>query len=139
MQVNIYIECDSSPKESEKRYGYVLQCFTKKGEQTREGFGKRIGTCHNVTLYAIISALERMTQPSEICIYTQNTFITNMFCHYLQGWAEKGFLNSKKEPISNAKEWKKLWEEQRKHEIKIISGKHQFSNWILEEINRRRF
>lgn len=137
MQVNIYIECDSSPKESEKRYGYVLQCFTKKGEQTREGFGKKIGTCHNATLYAIIKALERMTKQSEIHIYTQNTFVANMFTHYLADWAENGFKNSRNEPISNAAEWKQIWEACGKHEISITSGKHPFSNWILEEVKRR--
>lgn len=137
MQVNIYIECDNSFKATEKKYGYVLQCFTAKGEQTREGFGKLSGTHHKVTLRAMIDALNRMTQPSEIAIYTQNTFVANMFNHYLPDWAKRDFKKTLTEPIANAEEWKQIWAESQKHKIKMVSGKHPFSEWILEEANRR--
>lgn len=139
MQVNIYIECDNSFQETEKKYGYVLQCFTKKGERTREGFGKLTGTIHKVTLHAILKALERMKQPSEINIYTKNTYIANMFDHYLPDWAMHDFKKSGNEPIVNAAEWKKLWELSQEHHIEIIPGKHEFSEWILEEANRRSY
>lgn len=137
MQVNIYIECDNSLKNTEKKYGYVLQCFTKRGEQTREGFGKIQGTAHKVTLHAMIEALERMTQPCEITVYTTNTFVANMYDHYLQDWAKRGFKKTPIEPIANAKEWEKIWKEAQKHTIKMQPGKHTFSEWILEEANRR--
>lgn len=136
MQVNIYIECDNDFRATEKKYGYVLQCFTKKGEQTREGFGKLTGTHHKVTLCAILAAMERMTKICEICIYTSNTFVANMYNHYLPGWAEKEFKKSENEPIANAGEWKRLWELSQEHNIKIIPGKHAFSEWILSEANR---
>lgn len=137
MQVNIYIECDNSLRKTEKNYGYVLQCITSKGKQTREGHGKISGTHNKVTLHAMLEALDRMTKPSEIRIYTSNTFIANMFDHYLPGWAQKKFKKTLTEPIANAKEWQKLWEETKKHKITIIPGKHQFSEQILSKENNR--
>lgn len=137
MHVNIYIDCDNTLKATEKKYGYVLQCFTAKGEQTREGFGKLSGTHHKVTLHAMIDALNRMIQPSEITIYTPNTFVANMYDHYLPDWAKHDFKKTPIEPIANAEEWKQIWEESHKHSIRMEPGKHQFSEWILEEANRR--
>ena len=139
MQVNIYVECENTFQDTEKKYGYVLQCFTKKGEQTREGFGKITGTVHRVTLTAINQALQRMKQACDIKIYTQNTFIANMYDNYLENWAMNDFRKGKNEMISNAPEWKKLWKMSMEHNIEIIPGKHTFSEWILEEANRRSY
>lgn len=83
MEVNIYVECDGALRETEKKYGYVLQCFIEDTEYTKEGFGKIKGTVHKATLRAILDALERMKKPSDIKIYTQNSYIANMFEHYL--------------------------------------------------------
>lgn len=44
-QVKIYIETDSSsPKATEKHYGYVLEVMVSGQAVTREGFGKITGT-----------------------------------------------------------------------------------------------
>lgn len=46
-QVKIYIETDSSsPKATEKHYGYVLEVMVSGQAVTREGFGKITGTYH---------------------------------------------------------------------------------------------
>lgn len=50
-QVKIYIETDSSsPKATEKHYGYVLEVMVSGQAVTREGFGKITGTYHQTVL-----------------------------------------------------------------------------------------
>lgn len=52
-QVKIYIETDSSsPKATEKHYGYVLEVMVSGQAVTREGFGKITGTYHQTVLSA---------------------------------------------------------------------------------------
>lgn len=53
-QVKIYIETDSSsPKATEKHYGYVLEVMVSGQAVTREGFGKITGTYHQTVLTAL--------------------------------------------------------------------------------------
>ena len=59
-QVKIYIETDSSsPKATEKHYGYVLEVMVSGQAVTREGFGKITGTYHQTVLTALAKALDR--------------------------------------------------------------------------------
>lgn len=54
-QVKIYIETDSSsPKATEKHYGYVLEVMVSGQAVTREGFGKITGTYHQTVLTAAV-------------------------------------------------------------------------------------
>ena len=138
MQVNIYIETDPSLRCSEKMYGYVLECKIRGEPITREGFGETTGTRNGATMQATAEALSRLTKPCEVTIYTQNTFIKNMYGVCLKDWAEKDFCNSQGKEIANRELWERIWNESKQHDIKIISGKHGFSEWLTESMNRRR-
>jgi hypothetical protein len=71
-QVKIYIETDSSsPKATEKHYGYVLEVMVSGQAVTREGFGKITGTYHQTVLTALAKALDRFNQSCEVCISAQ--------------------------------------------------------------------
>ena len=69
-QVKIYIETDSSsPKATEKHYGYVLEVMVSGQAVTREGFGKITGTYHQTVLTAPVrsASAQRMISFS-ICL-----------------------------------------------------------------------
>lgn len=64
-QVKIYIEtASSSPKATEKHYGYVLEVMVSGQAVTREGFGKITGTYHQTVLTALAKALDRPSRTS---------------------------------------------------------------------------
>ena len=74
-QTKIYITTDSSsPKATEKHYGYVLECMWGGEAKTREGFGKVMGTYHQAVLTALAEALDRFNQSCEVCICTEDEF-----------------------------------------------------------------
>lgn len=96
-QTKIYITTDSSsPKATEKYYGYVLVCMVDGDAKTREGFGKVMGTYHQAVLTALAEALERFNQSCEVCICTEDEFVLNMLERNLAVWAGNEFLTSKK-------------------------------------------
>lgn len=87
-QVKIYIETDSSsPKATEKHYGYVLEVMVSGQAVTREGFGKITGTYHQTVLTALAKALDRFNQSCEVCICTEDDFVLNMLERNLAIWA----------------------------------------------------
>lgn len=96
-QVKIYIETDSSsPKATEKHYGYVLEVMVSGQAVTREGFGKITGTYHQTVLTALAKALDRFNQSCEVCICTEDDFVLNMLERNLANtWNLRKWLSEK--------------------------------------------
>lgn len=94
-QVKIYIETDSSsPKATEKHYGYVLEVMVSGQAVTREGFGKITGTYHQTVLTALAKALDRFNQSCEVCILeiwrlsNRHLILTEPGKHEYTGWLQ---------------------------------------------------
>lgn len=108
-QVKIYIETDSSsPKATEKHYGYVLEVMVSGQAVTREGFGKITGTYHQTVLTALAI------------------------------WAGNEFLTSKRKPVANQQEWMEIWRLSNRHLILTEPGKHEYTGWLQGEIEKRK-
>lgn len=135
----IYITTDSTvPKTTEKWYGYVLECMVTGETRTKEGFGKITGTYHQAVLKALAEALARFRKESEIHIYSEDAFVLGAIKGRLGEWAQNDFLTAKQQPIANRDAWKKVWELSGKHLILTEPGRHSYTGWIREEIERRK-
>ena len=133
-QVKIYIETDSSsPKATEKHYGYVLEVMVSGQAVTREGFGKITGTYHQTVLTALAKALDRFNQSCEVCICTEDDFVLNMLERNLAIWAGNEFLTSKRKPVANQQEWMEIWRLSNRHLILTEPGKHEYTGWLQGE------
>ena len=137
MKTHVYIAVDScSTRISKKNYAYILECTVAGEIVTKEGYGQAEGSYHKAVLEAIADALERFTKPCEITIHAENTFILNMFTSYLEKWAENGFLTAKGKPITNREEWIRVHKASAKHEIHTDPGKHAYSKWLAEKMEK---
>lgn len=126
-QVKIYIETDSSsPKATEKHYGYVLEVMVSGQAVTREGFGKITGTYHQTVLTALAKALDRFNQSCEVCICTEDDFVLNMLERNLAIWAGNEFLTSKRKPVANQQEWMEIWRLSNRHLILTEPGMAEY-------------
>ena len=138
-QVKIYIETDSSsPKATEKHYGYVLEVMVSGQAVTREGFGKITGTYHQTVLTALAKALDRFNQSCEVCICTEDDFVLNMLERNLAVGAGNEFLTSKRKPVANQQEWMEIWRLSNRHLILTEPGKHEYTGWLQGEIEKRK-
>lgn len=138
MEARIYLSVDSkAPKESEKKFAYVLEYTGKAGIRTSEGFGILTGTYNAAVLTALIGALERFTKPCELTIHSENQFINNMIVNCLDKWKEDEFKNSKGEPIKNSEQWEKVAELTEKHSLLIVTGKHEYTDWMSREMEKK--
>ena len=136
--VHIYISVTpASTLKCKKKYGFVLSCVTQKGEVTREGFGEMEGTYHKVTLAAVNKAMERLNRSCEVHIHTENVFVLNMMHYHLPAWAENGFKTSRGKEIENKEDWETFWRLSKDHIILPEPGKHEYTSWINQELERR--
>lgn len=136
-ETKIYIETGKNPKKSRKQYGYVLECKTRNGIATREGFGETEGTYNQATLEAMAEALERFKEPCKITVHSENTHVLAMIDKNLKSWEESGFQDSKGKPIKNKEEWTKIAKLTEDHEILTVCGEHEYTKWLSKEMRRR--
>lgn len=138
-EVHIYIYAEGLPvKESEKWFGYVLECKASGRSVTREGFGKVNATRNGVVLEAMIEAMGRLNQICEVHLHTENEFVLHMLENRLDVWPGNGFLTAKGKAVANQGEWKRLRELSQKQLILSEPGGHAYAGWLQEEIRKRK-
>ena len=96
----------------------------------------------SAVLVTLAEALERMTVPCEICIHTRDVYVCSRIAK-LEALAGAGWRDSKGELIKNAEEWQQVYAAVHNlpdaHKISGRSGKHSYSEWLKEEMEKRDF
>lgn len=139
--VNLYIEHNLRGfKKTAGWYGYVLECENSKGEvKTVDGFEQISGVTPNqAVLITLSAALDRMNQPADIIVYTDNQYVSENFLQRLDLWAENGWKNVRGEEIKNRELWQQVYEKADQHNISFGEpGQHPYKDWLKTEILRR--
>lgn len=139
MDVNIYtITSAKSPKRQSARIIYTLETQTSKGpaDVTRE---ERVeATANEAALLAIVRALEHITMPCELHIYTESRWVASGF-GWMAGWKEKDWKTKKGKDVAHKEAWQQL--------DALLTGKkftvhckeeHSFRKWMLVEVSRKK-
>ena len=139
-KVDIYLDTDSTYQgKRQRKCGYVLATIVRDEEKTKESFAIANGTYHQTTLQTLIEALSRMTAPSQICIHTQDDYVTSRLTK-LEEMAASGWMDTKKQPIKNQDEWKQIYNLihafPEAHKLSGKSEKHSYSTWMQEEMRK---
>ena len=82
------------------RYGrHEKELYGGESEQT---------TNNRMELMAPIRALETLTRPSTVSVYTDSTYVRNGVMSWLPRWKTNGWRTSNREPVKNADLWQRL-------------------------------
>jgi ribonuclease HI len=89
------------------------------GEHVRELYGgESTDTTNNrMELTAPIVALETLTRPMTVHLYTDSTYVRNGITKWLAGWARNGWRTSAKQPVKNVDLWQRLEQACARHEV----------------------
>ena len=101
-------------------YGAILAYTDSKGVlHERELSQGYIRTTNNrMELMAAIAALEALTKPCEVELWSDSQYLVNAFNqHWIDNWIAKGWMRTKSEPVKNTDLWKRLLEAARPHSI----------------------
>ena len=93
------------------------------GEHEKELSGYMPDTTNNrMELLAAIRALEHLSRPCDITLYTDSSYVKNGITQWIHGWKRRGWKKADNKPVLNADLWRKL---------DAIAAKHQVSwQWI---------
>ncbi len=79
--------------------------------------GEAVTTNNRMELLAAIKALETLTRPCEVELYTDSGYLRNGITSWLAGWKRNGWKTADRKPVKNIELWQKLEEAASPHKI----------------------
>ncbi|MDI9413517.1 MAG: ribonuclease HI [Bacillota bacterium] len=130
-EVEIYTDGACSGNPGPGGWGAVL--LSGSHEKEISGFLPDT-TNQRAELIAAIKGLESLKKPCKVKLYSDSAYLINAFTQgWIENWLRNGWLNSKKEPVSNADLWERLIELSNTHNVEWIKVKGHSDN----ELNNR--
>lgn len=125
-QVEIYTDGACSGNPGPGGWGAILRFGAH--EKELSGFVPET-TNQRMELLAAIKGLEGLKQPCRVKLYSDSAYLVNAFTQgWIPNWQRNGWLNAKKQPVSNADLWKKLIRLDNIHDIEWIKVKGHSDN-----------
>jgi ribonuclease HI len=85
----------------------------------RELFGGEPATTNNrMELLAVIRALEALSRPAQVAVYTDSQYVHKGITEWLAAWKRRGWLTADKKPVKNADLWKQLEAQAARHQVR---------------------
>lgn len=125
-EVEIYTDGACSGNPGPGGWGAILLY----GPHEKELSGFEANTTNQrMELLAAIKALEALKQPCQVKLYSDSAYLINAFTQgWIENWQRNGWLNAKKEPVSNADLWRRIIDLAEVHDIKWIKVKGHSDN-----------
>ncbi|MBL9037826.1 MAG: ribonuclease HI [Archangium sp.] len=88
------------------------------GDTEKELCGGEAHTTNNrMELQAVISALEALTRPTSVCVFTDSTYVMQGISKWIHAWKAKGWLTASKQPVKNVDLWQALERATARHTV----------------------
>src|SRR5688572_27311958 len=111
--VEIYTDGACSGNPGPGGWGAVLRYGTVEKEICG---GEATATTNNrMELMAPIQALESLTRPCTVRIYTDSTYVRSGITSWVAKWKSNGWITSGRTPVKNADLWQRLDEAAARH------------------------
>jgi ribonuclease HI len=88
-----------------------------KGREKELSGGEAMTTNNRMELMAAISALESLTRPCTVDVYTDSQYVRLGVTQWLTNWKGRGWRTADKKPVKNEDLWRRLDEAQARHQV----------------------
>ena len=113
-QVRAFTDGACSGNPGPGGWGAVLQF----GDHERELHGGARDTTNNrMELTAAIEALKALSEPCQVNLTTDSTYVKDGITQWLTNWKRNGWKTAAKKPVKNQDLWQALEHESTRHEI----------------------
>ncbi|MEP5937137.1 MAG: ribonuclease HI [Erythrobacter sp.] len=87
------------------------------GHEKELAGGERETTNNRMELTAAIKALQALTQPCKVELYSDSKYVLDGITKWIHGWQKRGWKNASKKPVLNADLWRELLEAAKPHQM----------------------
>lgn len=125
-QVIIYTDGACSGNPGPGGWGAIL--IYGRHEKELSGFAPET-TNQRMELLAAIKGLKGLTKPCKVKLHSDSAYLINAFTQgWIENWQKNGWLNAKKQPVSNDDLWRQLIALNELHDIEWIKVKGHSDN-----------
>ena len=114
-RVEIFTDGACSGNPGPGGWGAILRY----GAVEKELSGAEDDTTNNrMELMAAIKALQALTEPCEVDLYTDSEYVMKGITEWIHGWKRNGWKTAAKKPVKNADLWQRLDDAMQRHEVR---------------------
>lgn len=139
-QVNIYLMTTvKGLRAADGKLAYILEYKREDKEPVTLTRIQNIEQCTaNVAeITAATEALQRLTEPCELYIYTDSNYLTSMLDRWLKEWEVNGWQMARKKDIANKGMIINLDTLLKPHKYRIHNAvHHEYYDWLQNELNK---
>jgi len=81
--------------------------------------GENDTTNNRMEMMAVIKALEALTKPSQVKIYTDSKYVMDGITKWIDGWKARGWKTAAKKPVKNKDLWQEIDQAVNKHSVEF--------------------
>ncbi len=113
-RVEVFTDGACSGNPGPGGWGAILRY---KGQERELNGGEADTTNNRMELLAAISALEALTRPCAVDLYTDSNYLRGGITQWIHGWRRNGWKTADKKPVKNVDLWQRLVEARDKHDV----------------------
>ena len=98
--------------------------------------GEAQTTNNRMELTAAIQALESLTRPCAVDLYTDSQYVRQGITQWMHGWKRNGWKTSDKKPVKNADLWQRLDDVVKRHDVEFHWVKGHAGHPENEEVDQ---
>ncbi len=87
------------------------------GREKELSGGEPLTTNNRMELTAAIMALEALTRPCTVDLFTDSQYVRHGITEWLRNWKARGWRTADKKPVKNEDLWRRLDEARTRHEV----------------------
>ena len=95
-------------------WAYIMR---NDGEEIVQSGSEPNTTNQRMEVTAVLRALESLTKPAQVEIYTDSQYVTKGLTEWMDGWLLKKWKNAARKPVKNQDLWKQLAQLREVHEL----------------------
>lgn len=115
--VEIFTDGACSGNPGPGGWGALLRA---KGQEKELSGGETETTNNRMELTAAIRALEALTRPCAVILYTDSKYMMDGVQQWMPAWKARGWKTADKKPVKNQDLWQELDSQVQRHSVKFI-------------------
>lgn len=115
--------------------GYAALLRFGEHEKVLQG-GASLTTNNRMEMRAVIAALEALTRPCDVEIYTDSDYVRSGITRWIRGWMKRGWKTADRRPVKNQDLWRALVTAMRPHTVTWNWIKGHAGNALNERVDR---
>lgn len=116
MNQRVTIYTDGACKGNPGPGGWGALLIYNGNERELKG-GEALTTNNRMELMAAIMALETLTRPCTVDLFTDSQYVRQGITSWMQGWKARGWKTADRKPVKNEDLWRRLDEARNRHDV----------------------